>query len=115
MIDPDQSFCYVTTTGRVTGKPHEIEIWYAARDSTIYLLSGGRDGADWVKNLIATPEVQVRVGGESLDGTARVVADEEEDGWARQALLEKYSPSYSGDLTSWSRSSLAVAIDVQTN
>ena len=25
----DEDFCYLTTTGRVTGRPHEIEIWFS--------------------------------------------------------------------------------------
>ena len=58
-----EAFCYLTTRGRVTGDPHEIEIWFAARDSTIYMLSGGGSSADWVKNILANPEVRVRVGG----------------------------------------------------
>ena len=36
-----EDFCYLTTTGRTSGKPHEIEIWFALRDGTLYLLSGG--------------------------------------------------------------------------
>ena len=24
-----ETYCYLTTTGRVTGKPHTIEIWFA--------------------------------------------------------------------------------------
>src|SRR5262249_4866622 len=48
-------FCYVTTTGRRTGRPHRIEIWYAADGNTLYLLSGGGRGSDWVQNAIADP------------------------------------------------------------
>jgi deazaflavin-dependent oxidoreductase (nitroreductase family) len=55
-------FCYLTTTGRVSGRPHTIEIWFALRDRTLYLLSGGRDRSDWVRNLLAHPEVTVRIG-----------------------------------------------------
>ena len=47
-----ESFCYVTTTGRRTGDPHRIEIWFAMTGDTIYLLSGGRGRSDWVCNMI---------------------------------------------------------------
>jgi len=62
----EERLCYLTTTGRVTGKPHEIEIWFA-RDSgdRIYLLSGGGRNRDWVINLIADPAVGVRIAGTS--------------------------------------------------
>ncbi len=82
---PDESFCYLTTRGQVTGTPHEIEIWFAGRDDTIYLLSGGGERADWVKNMRADPTVTVRIGGLRYNGRARVVGDGEEEQWARTA------------------------------
>jgi nitroimidazol reductase NimA-like FMN-containing flavoprotein (pyridoxamine 5'-phosphate oxidase superfamily) len=44
-----EDYCYLTTTGRVTGHPHEIEIWFGMDGDTIYLLSGGGEKSDWVK------------------------------------------------------------------
>jgi deazaflavin-dependent oxidoreductase (nitroreductase family) len=58
----DEDFCYVTTTGRRTGRPHQIEIWFGADGDTIYLLSGGGDRSDWFKNLKIDPSVTVRIG-----------------------------------------------------
>ena len=29
-LDPAADYCYITTTGRVTQKPHTVEIWFAA-------------------------------------------------------------------------------------
>ena len=46
-----QDYCYLTTTGRVSGQRHEIEIWFGAKGENIYLLSGGGLDSDWVKNL----------------------------------------------------------------
>ncbi len=57
----DESFCYVTTTGRRSGKPHTIENWFAVEDESVYLLSGSGDHADWVRNLIAEPRVRLRL------------------------------------------------------
>jgi deazaflavin-dependent oxidoreductase (nitroreductase family) len=108
----NETFCYLTTQGRVTGEPHEIEIWFAARASTIYLLSGGGSSSDWVKNVAAHPNVRVRVGATELEGRARVAGDPDEEAWARQALFEKYDPTYAGDLTKWSETALPVAIDI---
>ncbi|MFL5767818.1 MAG: nitroreductase family deazaflavin-dependent oxidoreductase [Actinomycetota bacterium] len=105
-------YCYLTTRGRVTGKPHTIEIWFGVENDTLYLLSGGRDGSDWVKNLIAEPAVQVRIGDGTYEATARVVEDSDEDVLARRLLLEKYSPRNSG-LDGWGKSSLPIALDLQ--
>lgn len=77
-----EEFCYLTTTGRVTGRPHEIEIWFSLvpETRTLYMLAGGRDASDWVKNLRRDPDVKIRVAGEHLGGRAREIDDEEEDG-----------------------------------
>ena len=109
----DEEFCYLTTTGRVTGRPHEIEIWFALGDSgsTLYLLSGGRDRSDWVKNLRRNPEVIVRIGRECFGGRARIVEDEEEDELARHLLVEKYERN-PGSLANWRRTALPVAVDI---
>ena len=105
-------FCYLTTVGRVTGRPHRIEIWFALHDTTIYLLAGGGDRADWVRNLVVAPEVVVELGDRSMSTRARVVlAGTEEDGVARRLLVEKYQPGYGGDLSEWGRTALPVAID----
>src|SRR6185312_13518616 len=36
----DLDYCYITTTGRRSGKPHTIEIWFALDGRTLYLLAG---------------------------------------------------------------------------
>jgi deazaflavin-dependent oxidoreductase (nitroreductase family) len=115
-VDPSlasESYCYLTTTGRVSGKPREIEIWFGLDGDTLYMLSGGRERSDWVKNLTRDPEVRVRIRDQSLQGTARIVTDQEEDARARRLLLEKYTAGYSGDLSDWGETALPVAVDLR--
>jgi deazaflavin-dependent oxidoreductase (nitroreductase family) len=113
----DAQYCYLTTTGRVSGRPHTVEIWFARRGATVYLLSGGGERADWVRNLRRRPEVAVRFGrrnASELPGHARVLDQgTAEDELARDLLVEKYQPGYGGDLSGWRRSSLPVAIDLE--
>ena len=97
--------------GRVSGDPHEIEIWFALHDGVLYLLSGGRDGSDWVKNLRANADVTVRLGAETRAARARVITRSDEDELARRLLVEKYGPRSSSELTEWGRTSLPVAIE----
>jgi deazaflavin-dependent oxidoreductase (nitroreductase family) len=107
----EADYCYLTTTGRRSGEPRTIEIWFALQGGTLYMLSGGRDGSRWVKNLLVRPEVDVRLDGQHFAGRARVVEDADEDALARRLLVEKYQPRYGGDLTNWGRSALPIAID----
>ena len=105
-------FCYITTKGRRSGGPHTIEIWFAMRDDTVYLLSGGGDGSDWVKNLREDPTVGLRIGDHDLICKGRVVDDPEEDTLARRCLLEKYAPGYAENLDEWGRTAMPIAIDL---
>lgn len=107
------AFCYLTTRGRRTGRPHTIEIWFVVVGATAYLMAGGRERADWVRNLKAHPEVTVRVGEETFPARARAVEEgTAEDGEARRLMLAKYATPGTGDLDSWGRSALVVALDV---
>jgi deazaflavin-dependent oxidoreductase (nitroreductase family) len=109
----NEEYCYLTTSGRVTGKPHEIEIWFGLNGKTFYLLSGGMDKSDWVKNLLKNPVVTIRVGRQTFNATARLVTDEKEELSARNLHADKYSErKANGSLNKWARSALVVGIDV---
>jgi deazaflavin-dependent oxidoreductase (nitroreductase family) len=109
----DDDYCYLTTRGRVSGKPHQIEIWFAREGSTLYLMSGGRDGSDWVRNLRADPAVTVRVRDVTFAATARILEPgTDEDALARHVVTDKFRPRYDGSLDDWQVRSLPVALAV---
>ena len=103
-------YCYLTTTGRRSGRPHRIEIWYVAEGDTLYLLAGGGRGSDWVRNLEAEPAVSVDLGAETRTGRARILEGGDEEQRARALVFDKYSPRNAGDLTGWREVALPVAI-----
>lgn len=108
-------YCYLTTTGRVSGAPHRIEIWFALQGETIYLLSGGVDRSDWVRNLMISPEVVLELGDRRRSTRARLVEPgTDEDALARRLLFEKYTARGSTDLKDWAATALPVAIDWPT-
>ena len=108
----DEEYCYLTTTGRITGKPHQIEIWFGLNEKTIYLLSGDSK-SDWVKNLLKNPSVTVRIAKQLFHVKARLVTDEKEEMMARNLLADKYNERESdGSLDEWARTALPVAIDL---
>lgn len=110
-----QDFCYLTTTGRVTGRPHEIEIWFGTRGNSLYLLSGGGHDSDWVRNLLKKPKVTVRIAQYGFSATARLVTDPEEETAARYMLAEKYQEWEEGrTLSEWARTALVVGIDLDS-
>jgi len=106
----NEQFCYLTTTGRVTGRPHEIEIWFSLDGNILYKLSDS-DRSDWVENLRRAPKVTVRIAEETFDGHARVVEDGAEDELTRSLLIEKYERN-PGSLSTWRNTALPVAVDL---
>lgn len=114
-MDPEHvgaTYGYLTTTGRRTGNPHTVEIWFAVHDGTVYLLSGSGGRSDWAHNLRANPNVTFGVEGTEYRGTARPVTDPEEDAAAREVVVAKYQPRYGGDLAEWRARSAPFAVDL---
>lgn len=109
----DERYCYLTTTGRVSGRPREIEIWFHLEGPTLYMLAEGSGRANWVRNLRADPRVSVKIADETFGGSARLVEDPEEEASIRKALPAKYQESYSDDLTEWGETALPVAVDLE--
>ena len=71
-------YLYLTTTGRKSGLPREIEIWFVAADGRWYVLAEHFRKAQWVRNILANPRVRVRIDGVEYAASARVL-DEEAD------------------------------------
>lgn len=86
-------FFYLTTIGRRTGLPREIEIWYTERDGRYYLIAEHGEQAQWVRNIRAQPRVHGRVGDRSFAGRARVV-DREAEAALAGAVAELSAAKY---------------------
>ncbi len=105
-----ETFCYLTTIGRASGLPRQVEMWFDVHEDTLYMLSGERERSHWVRNLMRRSLVSVRIGGHEFEGEARVVeAGTDEDALARRLLVEKYR-THADDLSGWGRSSLPIAV-----
>ena len=91
MTAGEAEFLYLTTTGRCSGQPREIEIWFTRHEGRYYLIAEHRDQANWVQNLRADPQVHIRVTGSSFEATARAMDPKAERTLWRwiQALSEK--------------------------
>jgi deazaflavin-dependent oxidoreductase (nitroreductase family) len=110
----DVPCCDLTTTGRRTGRPHEIEIWFGVLAGAMVVVSGNGEAADWFRNVGADAAVTVRVGGEVHAGVARIVTDPDERRRVGDVMAAKYT--YSDDsigLTqhAWTYEVPSVAVD----
>ena len=76
-------FALVETTGRRTGRKHQVPVGARLRAGSIWLVTAHAGDAHYIKNIKANPEVRVRIGGRWRDGVAHLVP---EDDARRRAL-----------------------------
>jgi deazaflavin-dependent oxidoreductase (nitroreductase family) len=74
----DEKVCYLTTIGRRTGLPRDIEIWFIVHSDRFYLFAETGEAAAWVKNIRCNPDVVLRLQEWRIGATARVL-DRESD------------------------------------
>lgn len=114
----DVDCCDIVTTGRVSGKPHEIEIWFGVMDGAMYLISGNGPGADWYRNMLTHPEVTVKLAAEQHVGRARDVTDPDERRRCGDLMGAKYvwggDPSIGLTYDAWCYDVPAIAIEFQS-
>jgi deazaflavin-dependent oxidoreductase (nitroreductase family) len=67
----------LTTTGRITGQPREIEVWFTEHGGHFYLVAE-RESANWVRNIQSQPQVKARVGDAEFTAIARIVRNDRE-------------------------------------
>jgi deazaflavin-dependent oxidoreductase (nitroreductase family) len=95
----EEHFLYLTTIGRKTGLPRQIEIWFVEHLGRYYMVSEGREQANWVKNLQQVPRVHFSIGTSShteatvptTPALGRVLVVEREPALVRQicTLMER--------------------------
>jgi deazaflavin-dependent oxidoreductase (nitroreductase family) len=65
----------LTTTGRKTGKERVTPLQYERIGCDYYIGAARGLKADWVRNILADPRVEVRVGAKRFSASAEVVHD----------------------------------------
>jgi len=110
----DQPYAWLTTTGRRTGQPRTVELWFVLDARTVHFLAGGGEGAQWVRNSEVEPAVQLSFGQRSHAGRARrPERGSAEDADARRRIAAKYQGWREGQpLSRWAREALCIAVDL---
>ena len=109
--------CDITTTGRTSGKPRRIEIWYFMLDERVYI-TGTPGPRDWMANLLADPRMvfHVKEGAQAdLPARATPIADPAERRRILGAVMRSNSwfSAQSYDLDAWVAASPLVAVDFE--
>jgi deazaflavin-dependent oxidoreductase (nitroreductase family) len=96
MSEAEEIFLYLTTVGRKSGLPRQIEIWFVQHAERYYVVAERREQAHWVQNIQQAPRVQFSVGRRDDRGAvlplsaaqARLVADDEPIAVQVRALMD---------------------------
>jgi len=86
-----KSTLVLTTTGRRSGRQRATPVNYWEAGGTFYVIAGSGTHADWYRNLVAQPEVEVQVGRRRLSAIATPLTDPREKAHALW-LLGQRSP-----------------------
>lgn len=110
----DEDLCDLRAVGRVSGQQHTVELWFAVEGDRVAFLSGGRERADWVRNLQATADAEVVIAGRVFAGLAAFPEGTDREPVVRRLLATKYQGWSEGRrLSGWAAGSLPVEIVVE--
>jgi deazaflavin-dependent oxidoreductase (nitroreductase family) len=109
--------CDITTTGRVSGQPRRIEIWYFVVGERVYI-TGTPGPRDWYANLLAEPRFGFHLKqGARADLSARAIpiTDQHERRRIIAAVMQsnRWFRSQNFDLDAWVASSPLVAVEFE--
>lgn len=95
--DSPSGFLKLTTTGRKSGQPRTVHLFYI-RDGSAYVVTASNGGKQrppgWLFNVRSNPKVSIQVQDRQLSAVAEIAeADKRKELWAR--LLE-IAPMYAG-------------------
>jgi deazaflavin-dependent oxidoreductase (nitroreductase family) len=75
--------------GRKSGNPYEVTIWFVVDGDRVYLTTMDVR-RQWVRNVLETPHVRLRIGPEQVDGTVAAVTELAEKRHEYGLLIRKY-------------------------
>ena len=106
--------CDITTTGRTSGQPRRIEIWYLVIEGRTYI-TGTPGPRDWYANLLADPHMvfHVKEGAQAdLPARATPITDPAERRHVLGAVMRSNSwfRAQNYDLDSWVAASPLVEV-----
>jgi deazaflavin-dependent oxidoreductase (nitroreductase family) len=82
-----KAFALLETTGRRSGRPRLTPVGNGRDSDVFWLVSEHGTNCDYVKNLVADPNVRVKVGRQWFSGIATIV--EHDDAFARRRRIDR--------------------------
>ena len=87
----------ITVTGRSSGRPISLPIWFALDGNTLYLIPVKGSDTDWYKNLRKTPTIHLSARGKTLTASARFLTGQAQ----LDQVLERFRDKYGRNVKSY--------------
>jgi len=101
----------ITVTGRKSGRPISIPVWFVLENGKLYLLPVSGSDTQWYKNVLKNPSIRIEAGGAEAELKVAPVTD------AKQvsSVVEKFRAKYgASDVKKYySKFDAAVIADLQ--
>jgi deazaflavin-dependent oxidoreductase (nitroreductase family) len=65
----------ITVTGRKSGRPISIPVWFVLDDGKLYLLPVQGSDTQWYKNVLKNPSIRISAGGAEAEFNAVPITD----------------------------------------
>ena len=103
----------LTTIGRKSGQPRSVTIWFVIPDAGhVHVQHSSRAAAQWYKNLLQNPEVQMDFGDGPIKGRAVPIKDTGEIEAVLRMVRSKYMMAWFFRLLGWGRTPQVATIEV---
>jgi deazaflavin-dependent oxidoreductase (nitroreductase family) len=85
----------LTTRGRKSGSPRTVTVWFVIADEAkLFVQHASRAPAQWYRNLLREPAVQVDFGDGPLEAMAEPILDEKEIRRVLKLVRRKYRSAW---------------------
>ena len=83
----------ITVTGRKSGRPISIPVWFVLEGDKLYLLPVQGSDTQWYKNALKNPSIQIESGGEKAELKVTPITDPKQVASVAEKFRAKYGPS----------------------
>jgi deazaflavin-dependent oxidoreductase (nitroreductase family) len=99
----------ITVTGRKSGRPISVPVWFVSEDDKLYLVPVQGSDSQWYKNVLHNPSLQITAGGTEAEFKAAPITE------AKQvsSVVDKFRAKYGASDVKKYYSKLDVAILAQ--
>jgi len=101
----------ITVTGRKSGRPISIPVWFVLENGKLYLLPVSGSDTQWYKNVLKNPSIRIEAGGAEAELKVAPVTDANQV----SSIVEKFRAKYGANDVKkyYSKFDAAVIADLQ--